>query len=350
MGEGWYIGSLSGADGVVCAEHRFKRTENVIMNESTTSFPQRLLERIATVGAPICAGVDPVFDRLPASLKSGVDARNPQAVADAFEAFSLGVLDAVADHVACVKFQSGCYERYFSPGLACLHRMMDAARERGLMVVLDAKRGDIGSTADHYAAGCLSDPPPPVDANVASSADDVPPRFGPDALTINSYLGADSIDPFLKVAAAQGKGLFALVRTSNPGGDALQLQRLTDGRTVGQFVADLVAEVGATQVSSSPGANGYSPLGAVVGATKPDEIADLRQRMPQQIFLVPGYGAQGGAADDVKATFKPDGTGALITASRSINYAFAGSDHADWQSAITAAAKTMGDDIRGILR
>ncbi|MEE9404675.1 MAG: orotidine-5'-phosphate decarboxylase, partial [Algisphaera sp.] len=246
----------------------------------------------------------------------------------AIEGFSLGVIEAVADVVPAVKPQIACFERYGAAGYAAYERVVAAAADAGLFVVGDAKRGDIGTSSAHYAAGL-----------VTGGAH----GRGCDALTVNSYLGTDGIEPFFEAAQTAGAGLFALVRTSNPGGDALQGLRLDDGRTVAEAVADQMATLGERSV----GACGYSLLGAVVGATKPADAVSLRKRMPQQIFLVPGFGAQGGGPDDVRACFKPDGTGALITASRSVIYA-AGSG--DWKSAVRDAAVDLRDQIAGILK
>ncbi|MCC7408912.1 MAG: orotidine-5'-phosphate decarboxylase, partial [Phycisphaeraceae bacterium] len=156
-----------------------------------------------------------------------------------------------------------------------------------------------------------------------------------------------TLKPFIDVARAQGKGIFTLVRTSNPQSDAIQNHPLADGRTVAQMVADEVSKLGQAQGMLGP--SGYSLVGAVVGATKPADAADLRRRMPRQIFLVPGYGAQGGQADDVRACFNPDGQGALITASRSVLFAYEKTDTRDWTSPIAAAAEQMKREITAIL-
>ncbi len=271
----------------------------------------------------MCVGLDPVLNKLPDAL-GGLE---PIA---AIEKFCLEVIDAVAEHVPAIKPQIACFERYGSAGYAVYERVVTAGRESGLFVIGDAKRGDIGTSSAHYASGLL--------VGEEDSA------VGCDALTVNTYLGADGIEPFFKAAAATGKGLFALVRTSNPGGDKLQGLRLEDGRTVAEAVADQVADLGCSVLGES----GYSLLGAVVGATKPDDAVSLRQRMPQQIFLVPGFGAQGGSAEDVRACFKPDGTGALITASRSVIYAYNPAD-TDWPAAVTQAAIDLKQQIGEIL-
>jgi orotidine-5'-phosphate decarboxylase len=278
-----------------------------------------LCSRVERVGSATCVGLDPVVERLPAELAPATDASRDCAAA--IERFSLGVLESVAGDAAAVKIQAACYERYGVDGYAAMGRVLAAARASGLAVVLDFKRGDIGISAEHYAASAR--------------------HAGAHWTTINAYLGNDGIAPFL----AEGHGSFALVRTSNPSGDALQTLALADGRTVAEAVADLVAQLGA----SSVGASGFSALGAVVGATKRAEIASLRARMPRTIFLVPGYGAQGGTADDVRACFTSGDRGALITASRSVIYPKAASG-TPWTKAIRDAARTFADEIRAITR
>jgi orotidine-5'-phosphate decarboxylase len=283
---------------------------------ATSSHPaDRLLAAFDRIGAPICVGLDPVLERLPAELApaSGDDA----ARADAILRFSLGVLQAIAPFVGCVKFQSACYERYGEHGVRALHEASGVAHGRGFQVILDAKRGDIGVTAEHYAAAAL--------------------RTRADWTTLSGYLGRDALDPFL----AAGHGAFVLVRTSNPSGDAVQSLRLADGRTVAEAMADLVAGLGAERI----GACGFSAVGAVVGATKVEDAAALRQRMPRQIFLVPGYGAQGGGVDDVLPCFRSDGRGAIVTASRSVLYPST-PPGTSWSAAIERAAERFHREIR----
>ena len=300
-----------------------------------THFADELTDRCQACGAPVCVGMDPVFERLPCSLRQGLDPRSPLQAVGAIRAFVEGVLEAVRAHVPCVKFQSACFERYGHEGVRAYHELVSAAAESGLLVIGDAKRGDIGISAAHYAAGCLDDLP----------LDGGGMLRGPDALTVNPYLGDDALEPFLEVAARSGRGLFVLVRTSNPGGDRLQNLELARGGTVAQAVARMVAEIGA----SSVGRHGYSLVGAVVGATKPQDAAALRAAMPRQVFLVPGFGAQGGTADDVRACFKPDGTGAIITASRSVLFAYEKTGESDWQGAIERAAIEMKQQVRQAL-
>ena len=280
-----------------------------------------LIEAIERTAAPVCVGIDPVLERLPSAVRGDVHGSvNGRAAGplSAIRAFSLGVVDAVADAVPCVKFQSACYERYGPDGVRVRDEAVTAARERGLIVVLDAKRGDIGISAEHYAA-----------ATGAANW-----------VTINAYLGADGIAPFV----TGSRGAFALVRTSNPGGDRLQTAPLADGRQVCDLVAAMVADAGQANV----GTRGYSALGAVVGATKPEDAERLRSAMPQQIFLLPGFGAQGAGVDDVRASFDENGFGALVTASRSVIYAAAPAG-SDWQGAVAEAARRLADDVgRGV--
>lgn len=276
----------------------------------------RLLDAVERVGAPICVGLDPVLERLPEEVRVG-----HATPVEAIRAHALGVLEAIAESVPCVKFQSACFERYSAAGVACLGESMQAARELGLVVILDAKRGDIGVSAEHYAA--------------ASRA------AGADWTTVNGYLGLDGVEPFLR----DERGAFVLVRTSNPGGDRLQSLRLADGRSVAEAVADLLGAASEAGGEGSFGRHGYARLGAVVGATKPRDAASLRARLPRHLFLVPGYGAQGGGVDDVLPTFESDGRGAIVTASRSVLYPerIAGES---WRSAVARAAAGFRDELR----
>jgi len=302
-------------------------------------FADRLLDACRRKGAPICIGLDPVYDRLPQDIRRhgpASAATNAAGAAEAMARFCEGVLEAVAPHVPAVKLQSACFERYLWPGITALTHLVERARALDLLVILDAKRGDIGISAEHYAAGLLG---------TTQYADLGPkPRPGADALTVSAYLGPDTLEPFVKVAAAQGKGLFALVRTSNPGSDDLQNLKLADGRDVAQAVGEMVAAAGAPYLGES----GYSLVGAVVGATKPQDAARLRRAMPRQIFLVPGFGAQGGTAEDVRPCFNADGQGAIITASRSVLFAFEKAS-GDWRTAVAAAAADFHQQIASLL-
>lgn len=270
----------------------------------------RLFDAIVRTDAPVCVGLDPVLDRMPSALAG----RPP---ASALEAFSVAVIRAVASHVPAVKLQSACYERYGADGVSALRCAMDAARDHGLVTILDAKRGDIGISASHYAA-----------AAAAMRADWV---------TASGYMGPDTLVPFLDA----GLGTFVLVRTSNPGSDAVQSLHLRDGRTVAEAIADMVEDLGEGRC----GARGRSQLGAVVGATKPADGSALRARMRRTIMLVPGYGAQGGTLADIRPLFGDTGREAIVTASRSVIYAFDAHDGA-WDSSVERAAASFAREIR----
>jgi orotidine-5'-phosphate decarboxylase len=291
---------------------------------SQGAFSDRLIDAIRQAGAPTCVGLDPVLDKLPAVLRSREDP------VDAIQEFCSGVLDAVAGVCPVVKFQSACFERYGPAGIEALRDLTRAAHQRELAVVLDAKRGDIGVTAEHYRYA-------------AFGGDRGGPSHGADAMTVSGYLGMDTVESF----TSPGHGLFVLVRTSNPGSDGVQSLKLADGRTVAEMMADHVAALGAKHL----GSHGYSDLGAVVGATKAQDGRALRARMPRQIFLVPGYGAQGGTADDIRALLdgRPEcGGGVLVTASRSVIYAFDAADAA-WAKSIKRAALKFTDEIRAVV-
>lgn len=270
--------------------------------------PAKLAHAMDRAACNACVGLDPVLERLPAAI----DRSTPT---NAIRAFSLGVLEAVAPHVACLKMQSACYERYGPAGLAILDEVMAAADLLNLPVILDAKRGDIGISAAHYAAGVFD-------------------RGGaPDWVTVNAYLGTETLEPYL----AYG-GIFVLVRTSNPDAARLQGLRLDDGRSVAEAMADMVAELAATRRNE----HGWSDVGAVVGATHPAEAESLRGRMPGVILLVPGIGAQGGKVADCGPLCGEDGYGAVLTASRSVIYPDAGSG--SWMQAISEAAARFADE------
>ena len=299
---------------------------SVSVPHSSTHVADRLLKAISQKRAPVCVGLDPVLDRIPGALLKADETfldQNVLAARGLYE-FCKEVLGAITAHVPCVKIQSACFERYGESGVSMIRRLIARAHRLGLEVILDAKRGDIGISAEHYAAAAFE---PGGDSAGGSAAD---------WLTINSYLGEDGITPFLR----QGYGAFALVRTSNPGGDSIQNLQLKDGRSVSYAVGDLIARIGSQHV----GTHGYSSLGAVVGATKREDAAKLRQIMPQQMFLVPGYGAQGAGLEDVLPCFKPDGTGAIVTASRSVIYAFK-QDDPHWINSVADAAAKFADDI-----
>lgn len=280
-------------------------------------FSDRLLASIRRAGSPTCIGLDPVLDKLPAAVR----AEHWEPVA-AIRSFCHHVIHAAAPHAAAVKFQSACFERYSAPGIALLHHLISEASTLGLTIILDAKRGDIGISAEHYAAAAIAS--------------------GAHAITVNAYLGLSTIDPYLK----SGLGVFILVRTSNPDSDAIQSHKLADGRTLAEMMADHVAQLGERHLGTCR----LSDVGAVVGATKAEDALALRARMPHQIFLIPGYGAQGGSAADIRTMLagkSPLDGSVLVTASRSVMYAFRDAD-AKWQDSVAAAAKQFNQELRTI--
>jgi orotidine-5'-phosphate decarboxylase len=307
-------------------------------------FADRLLAAIGRKNAPICVGIDPIFEMLPDDLAGDAAKRNPddsQAALDAIFDFTTRVLRIVAPHVPCVKFQSAYFEQYRWDGVETYYELIHSAKELGLVVIGDVKRGDIGSTCAAYAAAHLTDPP----------TDEAEEVVAPDAITVNPFCGLDTLEPFIDVARRHGKGLFVLVRTSNPGSAALQDVRLTDGRTWSEMLADsLHAQA---EQADLIGSRGYSSLGAVVGATQPQTMQSLRQRLPRSIFLLPGYGAQGATAEMTRAAFI-DGQGALISASRSILYAHRESRYRDrfgddWEQCIEQALLDMKQAVHRML-
>jgi orotidine-5'-phosphate decarboxylase len=241
-----------------------------------------------------------------------------------------------------VKFQSAYFEKYLWEGVEAYYSLVQEAAGMGLLVIGDVKRGDIGSTAAAYAAAHLAEPP-------FDEHDDV--RL-PDAITVNPMLGIDTLEPFVQTAKDYGKGLFVLVRTSNPGSAELQDVKLEDGRTWSEMLADRLHAV-ATQPALM-GTRGYSSLGAVVGATQAHAMRSLRKRLAESFFLLPGYGAQGATAEMTRAAFNADGRGALVSASRSILYAHREKKHAetsgDWQRCVERAVVEMKEDVAGVLR
>jgi orotidine-5'-phosphate decarboxylase len=288
-------------------------------------FADRLLRAIESKGSPVCVGIDPVYERLPDEFRSGGD--DQQRRIDAIGRFSREVLRIVSPLVPAVKVQSAYFEVYRGPGVALYFDIVRAAAEAGLLVIGDVKRNDIGSTARAYAAGHLTG------------------AATPDAITINGYLGADGLEPFVEAAREEGKGVFVLVRTSNPSAKSVQDFPDASGKKLYEHIAEQVAVIGGRK--DLIGTRGYSCIGAVVGATYPDEGRRLRELMPQQIFLVPGYGAQGATAADCAAAFKGDGTGAIVNASRSVIFAHQREEYADmdWKQAVEQAAKTFANDI-----
>lgn len=246
-------------------------------------FSDRLLSRISELKAPICVGIDPIFELLPDAIAGAADERDAndaEAAIDAIFAFTTKVLRTVAPLVPIVKFQSAYFEKYLWEGVEAYYSLIQEANQLGLLVIGDVKRGDIGTTAQAYAAAHLAD----------SSFDEYEDTVSPDAITVNPFCGLDTIDPFIQTAKTFGKGMFVLVRTSNPGSADLQDVALADGRTWSEALADRLADIAAQPALI--GTSGFSAIGAVVGATQPHTMASLRERLPKSIFLLPGYGAR----------------------------------------------------------
>lgn len=270
---------------------------------------------VRRVGCAACVGLDPVVEKLPPGLSS-----DP---ALAIEEFSKGVIDSIRGSIGVIKPQSACFERYGSAGFRALERTIAHAKAAGLWVVLDAKRGDIGISAEHYAAAASN--------------------LGADSITVNAYLGPSTVEPYLAI----GLAVFVLVRTSNSDSDLVQSVGCADGRTVAQMMAGQVALLGSRHIGTS----GLSAVGAVVGATKAADAAALRSVMPNQVFLIPGYGAQGGTLSDVRGMSRTGeasvgGKGVLVTASRSVIYP--GGAEGTWQDRVRNAARGLAGEIASI--
>ena len=286
-------------------------------------FADRLAVAVKKRQTSVLVGLDPRPRQLPAKLTPA--GTGPEEIAIAYRQFCHGIIDTVADLVPAVKPQAAFFEQLGPSGMQALADVVKYARERGLLVVMDAKRGDIGSTAEAYALAYLGD----------DSA------WGGDALTVNPYLGDDSLTPFVERCQQTSSGIFILVKTSNPGGTLFQ-----DLETGEQKVYEHVADHVESLAAATSGACGYGCVGAVVGATYPEELAALRQRMPHAWLLIPGFGSQGGTAKDVAVGFDEQGMGALINSSRAIIFAYDRPEYesigrADWQRAVEQATKDM---------
>jgi orotidine-5'-phosphate decarboxylase len=295
------------------------------------AFPSHLDAAVARCRNPVLVGLDPRADMLPSGLLATEDATNPEKVAAAYERFCREIIDVVADRVPAVKPQAAFFEELGPAGMVVLGQIIRYAQSRGLLVILDGKRNDIGSTATAYAHGWLGRESP----------------WGADALTVSPYLGDDSLQPFVDVCTARAAGIFALVKTSNPGGRMIQ-DLAADGKPIYRHVAEFVEGLAMKTVGESK----YGAVGAVVGATYPAQLAELRAVMPHTWFLVPGFGSQGGTAADVAAAFDAQGRGAIINNSRGIIFAHSLKQHkerfgaARWQEAVAAATDDMIAQLR----
>ena len=267
----------------------------------------RLIEKIKQTDNPSVVGLDTNFDYLPDELRAGV--ADLRGAAQAIAEFNRNVIDNICDIVPAVKVQIAYYEMYGVEGMKTFAETLAYASKKGMYVMTDAKRNDIGATAECYAKAYLGK----TFVNGASET-----AFDSDFLTVNGYLGSDGIVPFLKWMKERDKGIFVLVKTSNPSSGELQDMRLSDGKTVYEYMWQLVEEWG----KNCRGKYGYSDVGAVVGATHPTQAEILRKQMPHTFFLIPGYGAQGGTARDLKVCFDADGMGGIVNSSRGILCAY----------------------------
>lgn len=301
----------------------------------------RLIEKIAELQNPTVAGLDPKLAFIPQFIKESAFAQYGETLEGAAAAlltFNKGLIDALCGIVPAVKPQCAYYEMYGWPGVKALHDTIAYAREKGMFVITDGKRNDIGTTMEAYAAAHLG--------SVRVGGKDCVP-FGGDALTVNAYLGSDGVNPLLSICREGDKGIFVLVKTSNPSSGELQNQIFEGGDTLYGTVGKLCEEWG----EQLPGKYGYSGVGAVVGATYPEQLRELRQSLTHTFFLVPGYGAQGGGAKDVAPAFDADGLGAVINASRSILCAWQknGAPEREYAEAAAQEAVRMRDEIIGTI-
>lgn len=298
----------------------------------------RLITKIAQTQNPTVAGLDPKLAYIPSYIKEECFAKYGKTLEGAAAAlleFNKGLIDALCDIVPAVKPQAAYYEMYGWQGVKALHDTIAYAQEKGMFVITDGKRNDIGATMEAYATAHLGE----VEVEGESFA-----PFGADALTVNGYLGTDGIKPLLKVCNEKDAGIFVLVKTSNPSSGELQDRELADSDTIYRAMGKMCESWG----QELPGKYGYSGVGAVVGATYPAQLEELRKAMPHTFFLVPGYGAQGGAADDVAPAFDKRGLGAIVNSSRGIMCAWQkeGCDEHEYAAAARREAIRMRDAIR----
>ena len=303
---------------------------------------QQLIEKIQKTKAPVCVGLDPMLSYVPEHVKEKAFAEKDETLEGAAEAiwqFNKEIVDHTWDLIPSVKPQIAMYEQFGLPGLAVYKKTVDYCQEKGLVVIGDAKRGDIGSTSAAYATAHIGK---------VQVGENVFQGFGTDFLTVNPYFGTDGVKPFVEACNANDKGIFILVKTSNPSSGEFQ-DRLIDGRPLYEWVAEKVVEWGSSSMDGD-----YSNVGAVVGATYPEMSRILRGLMPHTYFLVPGYGAQGGTAEDLKPCFNEDGLGAIVNSSRGIiaayrqeKYAKFGPEH--FGEASRQAVLDMAADISRVL-
>ena len=301
---------------------------------------KRLIERIAQLQNPSVVGLDSLLDYIPQHIKEEKFAQYGDtfdAAAQAILAYNKEIIDAICDIVPAVKPQAAYYEMYSWQGMWALCETVKYAQQKGMIVIMDGKRNDIGSTMQAYAKAHLG--VSEVNGKELSA-------FGSDMLTVNGYLGSDGIEPLLPICDEKDKGIFVLVKTSNPSPGELQDQKIGD-KSIYETMGAMCEQWGEKTQNSY----GYSRVGAVVGATYPQQLSEMRQKMPHTFFLVPGYGAQGGGANDVAGAFDKNGLGAIVNSSRAILTAWkkAGTDGKDFAQQARKAALTMKEDIMGVV-
>lgn len=295
-----------------------------------TPFFDQLAAAVRAKRSPLVVGLDPRADSLPHAMAPS--ANSPAEIASAYREFCCAVVDATAGCAAAAKPQAAFFEELGPPGVVALVEVIRYCQAKNLLVILDAKRGDIGTTAEAYARGLVGRHSP----------------WGGDALTVNPYLGDDSLTPFVSVAQERGAGLFVLVKTSNPGGKLWQDRPLESEAGVKAPLYRHVGEHVEHLARNTRGACGYGVVGAVVGATYPQQLAELRAAMPHTWFLIPGFGAQGGSAADTAAGFDPQGLGAVVNSSRGVIFAHKRAEFAGlpWQEAVHRAAIEAAEQLR----
>lgn len=308
-------------------------------------FADRIIELCQQKDSRLVLGFDPVYSKLPAAIteqKELNDEMDCEASLDAIMEFGRKLFALVAEHVVAVKMNLAFFERYLWDGVDTYYSLVQEAKALGLEVIADAKRCDIGSTASAYAEGLLGNPGFVEMSDLA----------GPDAITVTPYCGLEGVEPFIDIAGEQGKGVFVLVRSTNPSG--AEIQDFTNGN--GKRFFEHVGEQVASWASAERliGKSGFSCVGMVVGATKPDDLELLRQRYPKMLFLVPGYGAQGGTAADCARGFNADGLGSLVSASRALIYAYDRPEYiemfgGDWEASVRRAAEDMKKELNEAL-
>lgn len=301
---------------------------------------EQLAARIRAMKNPTVAGLDTRIEYLPESFVNEILPQGIHTFEDAAEAvyrYNVRLIDALCDIVPSVKVQVAYYEMYGPTGMVAYDKTIRYAKEKGMIVMADVKRNDIGATAACYANAYIGTTDMPDGAQRA---------FAADIATINPYLGVDGVKPFADACRDHGTGIFVLVKTSNPSSGQLQDMRFEDGRTLYEAVADLVEQWG----EETRGESGYSAVGAVVGATYPQQGTALRARMPHAFFLVPGYGAQGATGADIAGCFDANGSGAIVNASRSILCAWKKREGMAFDEAARAEAIRMREDLCGCLK